>query len=209
MDGTIIDMEDLNFQSCAKVAEQYLSFDLDNDLYQKYFSGSRSVDGFDRLLKHIGNKELDPNMLSDEFRVHKREALTNRPDEALIPISGAFDFLKQLSAKGKKLGLVTSTQREFTDMIIEHFKLTELFGIVVTGDDVRASKPDPEGFLLAIEKLGSTIFETVIFEDSKSGLEAAISTGAYCVGILTVGKNDDYVGMADVVVEDYSVMGFI
>ena len=55
--------------------------------------------------------------------------------------------------------------------------------MVVSCHDVEKGKPDPEGYLLAAERLGCTIENCVVFEDSVSGIETAVRSGARCIGI--------------------------
>jgi beta-phosphoglucomutase-like phosphatase (HAD superfamily) len=54
---------------------------------------------------------------------------------------------------------------------------------VIAGDNVLKSKPDPEAYVLAASKLGVKINNCVAFEDSPSGCQAAISSGAVSVGV--------------------------
>ena len=58
------------------------------------------------------------------------------------------------------------------------FHCAAWFGVFITGEDVVRSKPDPEGYLKAMAHFGVTPAETMIFEDSGPGLEAARASGA-------------------------------
>ena len=74
--------------------------------------------------------------------------------------------------------LVTTASKANCDDILNHFQLTELFDLVLTHDDIIHSKPDPEGFLKAMAHFGALPEDTIIFEDSDVGLEAAKRSGA-------------------------------
>ena len=54
-----------------------------------------------------------------------------------------------------------------------------MFDLILTYDDITKSKPDPEGFLKAMEYFDAKSDETIIFEDSEVGLKAAEKSGAY------------------------------
>ena len=75
------------------------------------------------------------------------------------------------------LALVTTASRRNVDAVLKHFALTELFDIVVTQEDVRKAKPDPACYNDLIERLGVDRADCLIFEDSASGVAAALSSG--------------------------------
>ncbi len=56
---------------------------------------------------------------------------------------------------------------------------------IVASDDIRRSKPDPEGYLIALERLGVTAAEGAAVEDSEAGVEAAKAAGLYCAAVTT------------------------
>jgi beta-phosphoglucomutase-like phosphatase (HAD superfamily) len=58
-----------------------------------------------------------------------------------------------------------------------------LFPFSISSDDVQKTKPDPEGYLKAATLSGSNISNCLIFEDSLTGMNAAIASGAYLVGV--------------------------
>ena len=62
--------------------------------------------------------------------------------------------------------------------MLSHFGCVCWFDLILTGEDVTKSKPDPEGYLKAMEHFGVTPAETMIFEDSALGLAAAQASGA-------------------------------
>jgi beta-phosphoglucomutase len=62
--------------------------------------------------------------------------------------------------------------------------LDEVISVTVTVDDVSRSKPDPEGYLIALELLGADADGSIAFEDSEAGIEAALAAGLRCVAVL-------------------------
>jgi beta-phosphoglucomutase len=62
--------------------------------------------------------------------------------------------------------------------------LDEMIAATVTVDDVSRSKPDPEGYLIALELLGARPDGSIAFEDSEPGIEAALAAGLRCVAVL-------------------------
>ena len=72
----------------------------------------------------------------------------------------------------------STASKENTNDILQKFAIEDLFDLILTHDDIAKSKPDPEGFLKAMEAFDSKPEECIIFEDSEVGIEAADKTGA-------------------------------
>ena len=92
------------------------------------------------------------------------------------------DILRAL--KGEYyIALVTTATRRNVERILEHFALTELFDAVVTNEDVLHSKPDPYCYNMVIERFGVDRRNCIIFEDSSTGIAAALASGCqtFCV----------------------------
>jgi len=66
--------------------------------------------------------------------------------------------LRTLKRLGYKMGIITNTSKEAVDLIFSKNKLREFFEVVITREDVKRLKPDPEGVLLALKRLGETEF---------------------------------------------------
>ena len=77
-----------------------------------------------------------------------------------------------------RLGLVTTGSRQNATEILDYFGCRDWFAVILTSEDVVHNKPDPEGYLRAMELLGAAPETTMIFEDSSTGLAAARATGA-------------------------------
>jgi HAD superfamily hydrolase (TIGR01509 family) len=91
------------------------------------------------------------------------------------------EFLRESSAEGIQLGLVTSSEKVVTLELLKMAKSEHFFSFILTRDDSLKVKPDPWPYLKAMEHFQSTPESTLIFEDSVVGLEAAKGTGAYMV----------------------------
>lgn len=201
MDGTIIDAEKLNISGYTDTIKNFFNIEISHDDYQKYFSGTKTAKAFEGFLqsKNIDNYNTDD--LVKYFRVIKRKNLIEEPDKVLTIFPYVKEFLQSL--KGRKVILATSTISEFTQIILKHFDIYQYFNTILTAEDIKEGKPNPEIYLKALEISKSEKETSVIFEDSKSGIEAALNSGIYCIGIHTKGLNDDYVNTANEVIESY------
>ena len=84
--------------------------------------------------------------------------------------------------------MVTTASKVNVEDILKTFGKLEVFDKKFTQEDFKKMKPDPEGYLKAMEYFGIKPENTIIFEDSESGLKAAESSGAFCYK--TFGFND-------------------
>ena len=75
------------------------------------------------------------------------------------------------------IALVTTASKKNVVDILEAFEVYEYFDLIITQEDVRKTKPDPEGYLLAIEKSKVIKQNAIIFEDSETGMLAAKASG--------------------------------
>ena len=99
-----------------------------------------------------------------------------------VPVQpGARELLAEVAAAGVPYALVTSSQRVFADEVLASTGMR--FSAVVTGEDVTATKPDPEPYLLAAKLLGADPAHCVALEDSPNGVASAEGAGCRVVAI--------------------------
>jgi HAD superfamily hydrolase (TIGR01509 family) len=95
---------------------------------------------------------------------------------------GAMQLVKELQSQDIKTGLVSASPRNIVDAVLDNLG-HELFPFSISSDDVQRTKPDPESYLKAAEMSGSDISNCLIFEDSLTGMRAAIASGAYLIAV--------------------------
>jgi len=175
MDGTLVDTEPYWMAAETALVESY---------------GGRWT--HEDALQLVGNGLIDSAIILQNAGVDlPAEAiiscLTDAVQEALrtqgVPFRpGAQELLQDLRAAGIRTGLVTMSLRRMALGVVELIDF-EAFDIVVAGDDVDNPKPHPEPYLRAASLLGVDITETVIIEDSPTGLRAGIASGAVALGV--------------------------
>ncbi|MGE0589009.1 MAG: HAD-IA family hydrolase, partial [Cyclobacteriaceae bacterium] len=112
--------------------------------------------------------------------------------EEIFP--GVISLLQSLREKKTKIALASSSKNAKT--VIDKLEIRDWFEVIVDGTMITHSKPDPEIFLLAAERLGLEPKDCIVVEDAEAGVEAAKSAGMKCIGIGSVAQ----LGKADVVV---------
>lgn len=94
--------------------------------------------------------------------------------------------LSRLKAEGYKLALGSNSIRQTVHLMIEGARLIKYFDILLSNQDVRRAKPDPEIYVTAMHKLGVSPQECVIVEDNENGIKAAIASGGHVLPVKTV-----------------------
>jgi HAD superfamily hydrolase (TIGR01509 family) len=206
LDGTLVDLEDLNFNSFEYVVNKFLKIPFSYDLYLKYFSGAGSQKGFEEFIKSENIKtDLEIVFLVEEFKSIKKDQLNENFENSVKLKNGALEFLQYLKTNNKKIALATSSSYDFATLIMKSFKLTEYFDSIVTIRDIKNSKPNPEIFLTAMNKLNGNISDSIIFEDSKIGVEGAKRSMIDYVIIHTKGRNDSVITNEKYVITDFRI----
>lgn len=98
----------------------------------------------------------------------------------LLP--GVRHVIEHGSGEGIALGVVSASSRHRVEMVLDRFDLAQPFDVVVGADDIDGnSKPSPDLYVTAMEKLDVEPDETIVVEDSVHGVKAAQRAGAYCL----------------------------
>ncbi|GAA1728396.1 HAD-IA family hydrolase [Microbacterium paludicola] len=170
MDGTLVD-------STAVVERLWLEWTekqgLDPDAVLALVHGRQATNSMAVLLP---DRPVEINLAESREMLARETAET----DGVVEIPGAAALLRAL--KDAPHALVTSA-----DLGLARARMTaaglDVPEIAVTADDVRASKPHPEGFLRAAEILGITPADCVVFEDSHAGIQAARAAGMRVIGV--------------------------
>ena len=114
-----------------------------------------------------------------------RAMIAGRVEQMLVP--GLKTFLQEYSRA--PMAVATNAEPENVSMVLDQGGICSYFQVVVDGHQVQKPKPDPEIYLLAARRLGALAANCIVFEDSKSGVQAALAAGMRVVGLLTTEDN--------------------
>ena len=168
MDGTLYNTNDINYYAYKEALDKY-NVDLDYNYYC-YFCNGRHYTVF--IPDMVNN---DKEKIEDIHNI-KKNAYSKYLDKVIIN-EHLFNIIESIKSD-YKIVLVTTASKKNTFDILEYTKKKELFDLILTADDIKNPKPDPEGFNKAIEFYDANPKDCVIFEDSEVGIEAALKTGA-------------------------------
>lgn len=171
LDGTLVDSEKLKGKALAKTCSLF-GGKVDVEVY-KTVMGERWLNVTNHFFKAA---KIEPDI--DEFNAEFKKIYQEILLKELTPNPNVVELLLKLKALRKKMGVVSSGSDWMVDQVLSQLELSEFFDLVISKEQVTKLKPDPEAYLLALEKLSLPSAEVLIFEDSNSGLIAA--KNAYC-----------------------------
>ncbi|MFH1361522.1 MAG: beta-phosphoglucomutase family hydrolase [bacterium] len=195
LDGVIVNTVPFHFKAWQKMFEQY-GHDFTLADYLAKVDGRPRLEGAAAILT-----ELSPTEIVKAGEIKQGYYLELLKNEPLEIFESTITLIKEMKANKIKLAAASSSKN--AGMILKKIKLFELFEVNVSGSDFEKGKPDPEIFLTAAKKIGLKPAECVVFEDAKSGVEAAQAGGFQCIGI---NRHNDSTGLklADKIVNDVS-----
>lgn len=179
-DGTLVDSEPTHFQIWQKVLAPY-GVALSEKQYKDYYAGVPTAANAVDMVSRFAINEV-PATLADAKNSATRTFLS-RSAFSLMP--GVKEVLSLLRSEGFRLAVVTGAGRNGVEATLRAHSLHDFFETVVSGDDVRQSKPAPDCYLLAIERLGLSPSECIAIEDTEHGVNAATSAGITCLAVPT------------------------
>jgi HAD superfamily hydrolase (TIGR01509 family) len=176
-DGLILDTEVPDYECWQEVFQEH-GCELSLSLWVS-FIGTTSIpfNPYDHL-EELAQRPI----LRDQISVERKRRYLERV-EALSPLPGVEDYLRDARRLGLTVGLVTSSTPGWAVGHLARLGLDAHFDLVLCASDVKRTKPDPELYLLALERLGIGASEVIALEDSPNGITAAKAAGIYCVAI--------------------------
>ncbi|WP_197282608.1 HAD family hydrolase [Bacillus sp. FJAT-18017] len=172
-DGLIIDTESLWFEAYKEVMGYYQC-----ELTLEQFS--KVIGTTDEALHVFFEKTTGVTFVEVDIE-GKTYALFQEKAGALELREGVRDYLEEAKRLGLKIGLASSSGREWIMAYLRKFRIHHYFDVMKTKEDVEKVKPDPALYQQALIDLGIQPSESIAFEDSLNGSLAASTTGMHCV----------------------------
>ena len=180
--GAIVDDEEIDRELIANILLDE-NLRADDDEYTRYCRGRSDRACLKDILANRGR------ILSDEYLDRLLETKAENYRQKVAQLSGLpvaphlVEFLTQLREQQIAVGIVTGATRSAVEYILEKIALSQYFDLIVAGDDLLESKPEPEPYLLAARKLNLQPSECLAIEDNPIGIEAAKRAQILVVGI--------------------------
>ncbi len=176
LDGTIVNSEDLYETAGEEVLRRRgKAYD---PVLREQVMGRPAVDSL-RVM-------IDFHSLTDTVEELIRESgelLLKMMETSLAAMPGSYELFDELDTAGIPFGVATSATRDYADYVMTRLKIGGRFQFVLTAEDIRYGKPDPEVYLLAAKKFGIGPQQMMVLEDSAIGSRAAVTAGAFTVAV--------------------------
>ena len=196
LDGVIVDTAKYHYLAWQKIAHQLgIAFTPEHNEELKGVSRVRSLD----IILALGQIEASKKN-KNKWLVQKNEDylsyLVDMNESEILP--GVLPVLQFLKENNQKIVLGSASKN--AKPILEKAKIKSYFDAIVDGNDVTNAKPDPEVFLQGAKKVNFKPENSIVFEDSVAGIQAANIGGMISVGI----GDDSILGEADFVFPDFT-----
>ena len=179
LDGVIVDTAKYHYLAWKKIANELgIEFTHEHNELLKGVSRVRSLD----IILSLGEVEASQAQ-KDEWLTQKNEEylsyLVDMDQSEILP--GVMKVLEFLKANQQPIALGSASKN--ARPILEKTGILSYFDVIVDGNDVSNAKPDPEVFLQAAQKLGISNENSIVFEDSVAGIQAANIATMTSIGI--------------------------
>jgi beta-phosphoglucomutase len=179
LDGVIVDTARYHFLAWQKIAGDLgIEFTPEHNEELKGVSRIRSLD----IILRLGNIEASEDNKNKWLTQKNEDYLTyieNMDESEILP--GVVNILEFIKEKNQLIGLGSASKN--ARPILEKVKILHLFDAIVDGNDVTNAKPDPEVFERAARLLNATNENSMVFEDSVAGIQAANIANMTSIGI--------------------------
>lgn len=185
-DGVVTDSEILHFRAFNEILSPH-GLELTKKEYYTRYLGLSDVDCLKALIEE-GRLVIEaaqiPTLVQQKTHVFAKLA---RTDGSII--EGVREFLDLLTAASIPIAICSGALRAEIELILEDAGLRRLFDVIVSAEDVTHGKPDPEGFLLALQRLNEAVVvpitpgQCIVIEDSHWGLRAGEAAGMHTIAV--------------------------
>lgn len=201
MDGVLLDSEPLHHDAVNLVlAEDGASIDADH--YQTYLGTTLEYTWNDLITRLRLPRPLE------YYRVRYGDAILESYRLHSVPAPGAVALVNGLRGRGLKLAVASSSRSAWVEAALGALGLRDAFDVIVTGDMVAHSKPHPQIYLLAAERLGADPARCLAIEDAPKGVASARAAGMAVVAVRTAYTAGLPLDGADVVLDDLTQFDF-
>ncbi len=198
LDGVLVDTAVFHYRAWKRLANS-LGFDF-TEQQNEHLKGISRMQSLAYILEWGGVEvdEAEKTHLATRKNAWYLEMVEAMDADDVLP--GATEFLAYARESGKRIALGSASKN--AQLILERTGIVRFFDVIVDGNTVTESKPDPAVFLCAAAALECSSAASLVFEDAQAGVQAARAAGMDVIGI---GQEHD-LEEADLVVKDLAAL---
>jgi HAD superfamily hydrolase (TIGR01509 family) len=197
LDGVLWDGEPLYHEAFNVVLEPY-GYSVTSEDYVNIIGHSVEA-AWGWVLNNFKIRE-DP----EKFLRRYNEAVLELLAQPVEPLPGVRELLAELRSRGLPIGLASASLRQWVNATIRGLHIENAFDATVSASEVEHSKPAPDLYLAAAEKLGIPPGDCLAVEDTGAGIAAAKAAGMFAVQVRASSTALPPLEQADLVIDDYS-----
>lgn len=183
MDGVIFDTEMVYLKVWSEVFEKY-GYKMTKEIYTSVLGTGREN------VKKVFVNNYGSNLPIDDMYKEKDENLAKEIEKGVALKAGAYEILKYLKENDFKIALATSAISKRAFKQLKQANIYKFFDAVVCRDEVEKTKPNPDIFLKAADKLNVNKSECIVIEDSSAGIKAAFNAGMIPIHVIDLKDAD-------------------
>jgi len=182
---------------CLELLRNY-GKEIDQVFYKTHMSGRLNPEIVKELMPELSPEAVKKFSYRKEARF--RELATN-----LTPLPGLLDVIALAEARGLKQAVVTNDPHQNAYYMLKALNLQKAFDRVVISEEIGIAKPDPAPYQYILNYFGLNPEQALVFEDSPSGIRAAVGAGIPTIGIASTQTPEDlYELLAILVIPDFT-----
>lgn len=192
-DGVVVDSEPVHLWGFQQVLADVGVELSQRDYYEKYLG----FDDHDCLAAALtaGGMRYSETLLK-ELTDRKTKLVQQAYRESVKPLGGAVELIRAADDAGIALAVCSGALRKEIELASQTIGVWDCFGAIVSAEDVSKGKPDPEGYAIALQRLGEKLGRELapgncaVVEDSPAGIEAAVGAGLHVLAVTNSYRRD-------------------
>lgn len=199
MDGVLVDSEPFHTQ-IEKRQFELNGLSIPEEEHQKYMGTASEL-----MWREIHEK-YETEITDEELLEQNRsESIRFFSELGHIPVmDGLPELLEKLRSRNYPMAVASSSFPEIIELLLVKADLKKYFRVIVSGEEAGKSKPAPDIFLLAAQKLGVAPENCLVVEDSQNGIKAARAAGMFCVAYQGGSADPEKQKEADTMIKNYA-----
>lgn len=184
MDGVIFDTEMIYLKVWSEVFEKY-RYKMTKEIYASVLGTGREN------VKKVFVNHFGSDLPIDDMYIEKDDNLAKEIEKGVPLKSGVYEILEYLKENNFKIALATSATSKRAFKQLKQANIENFFNAIVCRDEVRETKPNPDIFLKAADKLMVKPEQCIVIEDSSAGIEAAFNAGMIPIHVVDLKEADE------------------